>query len=381
MKFTSLLTSLVVTFLALASSASGEAPKTTPATAPSPTVLIIPFQQITTADSTGHSWVAQALQEDMIATVAQFAVAQPKTSAKPLPNADLHAAVEAGRENNASAVIFGSYQVLNDQIRVDGTIANVSNSQILGSLQATGTTQDLFKMEDALAAQIRGTLQRPVDGALPIVSYGASQNGSNPYYIWNNGQNSGASADSGLPYINTTQADSGLRDYSYNYAAGSSPAYVPPSYNQSPDYSYYTTPYPYSYPYVYSNYGYPYAYGPSFFIGGFGFESGRNFRFDHDGDGRGRFDGDFRGGFRRSGEGLGNRSGGFGGNNVSRRGSGGVVGFASSPRLGGAGASGMSGRAFGGRGSSGEGRSFGGRSGGGAFGGQAFGGSGGHGGH
>jgi TolB-like protein len=281
---------LLLVVISLGSSVFAETPTTAPSA--QPVVLIAPFQQINGSDNTSRAWVGQALLEDMIATVSRYGTLQPKALDKTLSNTDSTTALKEGQVNNAAVVIYGSYQTVGDLIRISGSVANVNSGHTMGSLQATGSTQDLFRIEDLLGAQLRDVLSRSHDGALPVVAYGPQQGSENPFYYGNQAATETSATPQGaLPEI-AAQPDSVIPGYSYGYLPSESPIYSQPGYAAAPanytyPYDYYPYDYAYSgvYPYGYG-YPYPYAYGPSIFAGGF-IGGGFGDR-DHD-----------RGGFRR----------------------------------------------------------------------------------
>jgi TolB-like protein len=205
------------------------------------TVMVLPFQQL--GDTSTYGWVAQALQEDLLGQVARTGLLQPKAFEKPVIGSDAATALQVGRDNGATLVIFGSYQVISDQLRVTAQAADVPSGKIVGGLQVTGDVHDLFKLEDSLGAQLAQVLpqtQQP-GGPMPTVTYGTPDQSGN---------------------YNTAVA----------YPDGSSPyVYIAPQYAPA-----------YAYPdYAYPDYGYPYYYGPVFFNGGFFFNHFHSHPFIH----------------------------------------------------------------------------------------------------
>jgi TolB-like protein len=197
-----------------------------------PTVLVLPFQQ--TGDTSSFGWVSPAIQENLLGQVAHGGVFQALSSNQPVAGADSASAVQIARTSNANVVVFGGYQVVSDQIRVDGMVLDVASGRVVGTLQATGQVQDLFKMEDSLAAQLSQILPAPPQSQMPEVTYGTPNE----------------------PMTASTQSPD-----TSNYSA------APYVYNPSPDY----TP-TYYYP-AYGYGGYPYYYYPSYIIIGGGFHN------------------------------------------------------------------------------------------------------------
>lgn len=135
-----------------------------------PTVLVLPFQQ--TGDATTYSWIAPAIQEDLLGQVARTGVFQPVSVNQPVAGADSATALQIARANNANVVIFGGYQVVADQLRIDGQAVDVATGRVIGALQATGAMADLFKIEDALGLQFHQLFPPPASSDMPAISYG-----------------------------------------------------------------------------------------------------------------------------------------------------------------------------------------------------------------
>jgi TolB-like protein len=136
------------------------------------TVLFIPFQQVGPASA--HSWVSQALQEALLGEVAQQAGSPAKTLDHTLANSDAASAISAGQDANVQIVIYGSYQVVDDQIRVNGQAVQVADKKVVATLKATGDLRDLFKIEDLLTYQIKAAFPQP-SGIDPSEYYNEDQ--------------------------------------------------------------------------------------------------------------------------------------------------------------------------------------------------------------
>jgi TolB-like protein len=234
-----------------------------PTTAPAPPVakvLIVPFKQV--GDLNGHAWVGAAIQENLISDVTADSAVQPLSLNQPLANVDSAGAVKAANDSGASIVVFGSYQIAADQLRVTGQATDAASGRVLTSLQVTGPITDLFKIEDTLGSQLNAALPQPPSN-LAQVSYGPSASATPP-----------APTEIAAP--------------------------VPPpqTYSYAPDtYVYPQTTYVYpSYSYGYPYY-YPY-YSPFFVFGGFGFHGGHSHGFvgSHGNFGGGHFGGGHFGG-------------------------------------------------------------------------------------
>jgi TolB-like protein len=220
-------------------------------------VLIVPFRQI--GNTTGHEWVASAIQENLITQAAGDTSVQAIAMSGPLGGGP--EALAAAKNAGATLVVFGTYEISDNQLRVNGQVDDANYGRTLATLKATGAIADLFKIEDALSSQLGSALPQPPSN-LPVVSYGPDQ--------------------SAIPYYTANQ----------QVVTSPAPTYVyssPPTYVYTyPDYAYpYYDGYPYGYPLVIGGYGYgwghPYYhgyYGGGFHGGGFhggGFHGGVGF--------------------------------------------------------------------------------------------------------
>ena len=128
-----------------------------PATQPTPRVEIFAFTPI--AKPTDGDWVGRGIQENLQSDVSHTGatlVLPPQA----MPGSD--DAINSAKQNHADLAVIGTYQVLGDQIRVNGNIVDVATNASLGGFSATGLRSDLFKVEDALGEQLRGLLPRPM---------------------------------------------------------------------------------------------------------------------------------------------------------------------------------------------------------------------------
>ncbi len=263
---------LLAAVIFLGGSLATAQPTTVPS-APLTKVLIVPFKQM--GDLTSHTWVGAAIQENLISDTAAAPGAQAVALNQPLANVDSADAVKAARDAGASIVVFGSYQLSADQLRVTGQAMDVGSGRVLANLQVTGPITDLFKIEDTLGSQLDSALPQPATN-LAQVTYGPSAAAA-------------PAAPNETDTAAVTAAPQGYPDASQTYFYPQT-TYVYP-YDGYSDYGY-----PYYYPYYY----YPY---PSIsFYGGFG---------------RGYYHGGYRGGWGHGyvGGGAGHFSGGghFGG--------------------------------------------------------------------
>lgn len=71
---------------------------------------------------------------------------------------DAAAALDAAQKNGARYVVFGSYATIGNDVRVTGQILDVTSGKSVSAIKATGPSNQLFPLEDELAAQIRNRL-------------------------------------------------------------------------------------------------------------------------------------------------------------------------------------------------------------------------------
>ena len=106
----------------------------------------------------------------MVAVVNKVGLAMPDAAvATPVAGSDSADALAAGKNAGAEMVVFGSYQIVGDQIRVTGQMTDVSTGSVVSSLQTTGTVTGIFRVEDKLALQMNPAMARE------RVRYGKSQ--------------------------------------------------------------------------------------------------------------------------------------------------------------------------------------------------------------
>ena len=71
-------------------------------------------------------------------------------------------AIGEAKQNHADLAVIGTYQIVGNQIRVNGNLVDVATNTSLGGFSATGQQSDVFKVEDALGEQFRNLLPQPM---------------------------------------------------------------------------------------------------------------------------------------------------------------------------------------------------------------------------
>lgn len=204
-----------------------------------PVLLTLPIAAPPSGNVPG---VSQSIQQDLVADLTTLTGARVIAPSGARPATDEQSALEQARQNNAEFVVWGQAQVSGNQMRVTGQLLRVSDSHVLAGLKATAPTDNLFPLEDSLAAQVARALPPPIGLVTPAPQTQPSEQA--PY----------TSEPQPLPSVSTPATDSGNPYYSYT-------ATVPQTY-----YNYNT----YYYPGYWSPYwDYPYVWGGIGFYGGF----------------------------------------------------------------------------------------------------------------
>ena len=272
-------------------------------TAPANTILILPFNS---QSSDANSWIGKAVQQDLLADLTQATHSAALAPANAPAAEDQAAALKTGRDFNATYVVFGQSQSAGKEVRLTGQVFDVAAGKPLGALKATGPSDELFHLEDAIAGQLLVVLPRMLltDEAIRSLQapVAAQQGQSAPAAATPTPVDNGASYSPPADYSNYPPSQT--NNYTY---------YTPAPYTATPAYAYdYGAPaYGYAYP---GYYGYPYfGFGTGFLFFGSDFHHhdhefhhGFHEDFDHDGDrgwnGRGGSSGFARGGFAGSGQ-------------------------------------------------------------------------------
>lgn len=228
----------------------------TPAAAPS-NVLILAFDQIG-GTASNYDWIGRAVQQNLQTELGRLKALQLATTSQAgsQPAADVKAAVEAGKSVGASAVIFGSFQIMEPDLRINGQVVDVATGRTLGTLKSTGTVRDLFAMEDTVATQAQRILvppkYQPAD--LPLAVPATTPPPQQPIA-------------STTPVPTTT--NSYVNDYNrYTYYPNSAYGYGYYGYGGGWGYGgYWGRPYCYGGPYWYGGSSYPYVENTGFMVG------------------------------------------------------------------------------------------------------------------
>ena len=83
--------------------------------------------------------------------------------------------IRAARDANADYVTFGNAQVLGSQLRVTGQVLDARTGQTVSPLKVTAPVDNLFPLEDALAAQAARAISPTSAASLPKARWISSQ--------------------------------------------------------------------------------------------------------------------------------------------------------------------------------------------------------------
>lgn len=120
-------------------------------------VLLLPFDAV---GDGAKPWIAKAVQQNLVAELSRVNSVTPTTGQAGVAN--LEAAVQIGENAKADYVVYGTYQTVENDLRITGQVADVSKKEVVAGLKATGTQRDLFGLEDVIANQVKRALPQPV---------------------------------------------------------------------------------------------------------------------------------------------------------------------------------------------------------------------------
>ncbi len=128
-------------------------------------VLVFPFEP---AGNPGtYDWVGRGIQQSLLADLSNSSSAKvvfPATQPTQGPVDPIAIAQQSG----ANLVVIGTFQIVDNQVRVTGQVFDVASSQNIGGLKVTGPIADLFKLEDSLNDQVTHFLPNsPSSAAAP----------------------------------------------------------------------------------------------------------------------------------------------------------------------------------------------------------------------
>lgn len=135
-------------------------PATQPVASGTAAVLVLPFS----APASGKfNWIGQSVREDLLADLTPHVRGKVLAPADAAPARDPGAALDAARQRGASVVVFGNAEAIGDQLRITGQVLDVVSGNALAGLKATGAGDNLFALQDAIAAQVVRAMPRSLE--------------------------------------------------------------------------------------------------------------------------------------------------------------------------------------------------------------------------
>jgi TolB-like protein len=118
-------------------------------------VLVLPFSSIGEHQAT---WLPGALRSNLANELARTPGLIP-ISPKDAPAADdPDSAWKLGENHRTTFVLYGSYQVVNNEIRLSAQVMDVANGRIIATTKTTGSFRDVFGMQDQLVDRCKHVL-------------------------------------------------------------------------------------------------------------------------------------------------------------------------------------------------------------------------------
>lgn len=118
-------------------------------------IMVKPFEE---ADRQQPDWINRAVTQsvvDELSSMKDVTVTSPSENGSATAPAQSSSSTQPSE--NADYVVSGNIQRVNQQLRISGTVTNSAGKNV-GGFKATGSTQDLFAIEDSLADQLRTAL-------------------------------------------------------------------------------------------------------------------------------------------------------------------------------------------------------------------------------
>ena len=142
---------LLVALISLVTCGWAAAQAVAPATTQPTSVLVLPF---TAPAADGYQWVGQSVQQVLAADLTHGTTLKVIAPSSAQPAADADAALKSAADVGASIVIFGQTQIIDKEIRLTGQVLEATTGQAITGLKATGPTDQLFHLEDAVASGV-----------------------------------------------------------------------------------------------------------------------------------------------------------------------------------------------------------------------------------
>ena len=141
------------------------------------TVAVLPFANITR--EAADDWIGVGIAETVMADLDTRAVVS-VISQEPIPSADgvsddtAEPALAAGRRLGARWVVTGGYQRAGDQLRITGRLLETESGSVLSAAKVDGSFDQLFDLQDRIAAELTVGLLGPAGRAASIATRGGT---------------------------------------------------------------------------------------------------------------------------------------------------------------------------------------------------------------
>lgn len=131
-------------------------------------IAVMPFNNITKDES--KNWIGAGFAETLttkLVKAKEITVLEREQMSKILEEikfqksglVDEKTAVETGKMYGVEVMVFGSYQVSSDTLRVSARFVDVATKKIIDTAEATGNISDIFKLQDEIAFSLLDSLK------------------------------------------------------------------------------------------------------------------------------------------------------------------------------------------------------------------------------
>ncbi|MFH1540653.1 MAG: tetratricopeptide repeat protein [Elusimicrobiota bacterium] len=131
-------------------------------------IAVIPFQNIT--GDKEKNWIGAGFSETLttkLVKVSEITVLERENLSKILEEinfqytgaVDENTAVKMGKMYGADVMIFGSFQVMGDKLRITARFVDVQTIKVIDTAEANGNISDIFKLQDEIAFNLLNSLK------------------------------------------------------------------------------------------------------------------------------------------------------------------------------------------------------------------------------
>ncbi|HSU68531.1 MAG TPA: hypothetical protein VLJ39_16745 [Tepidisphaeraceae bacterium] len=146
---------LCASFGLLVLSAATTSPAQAAPAAPEGRIEVLPFTSLNPSES--QPWLGKSIQQSVLADL--IVIAPARVISSDIEAKDTGAALDAARKEGARYVVTGSFATAGQNVRVTGQVLDVNTGKPVTAMKVTGSTNNVFSLEDELAAQVRRRLE------------------------------------------------------------------------------------------------------------------------------------------------------------------------------------------------------------------------------